>query len=208
MSIVYCLVILHFTHIKLNFRSYLQHILICPMYCPAVHQYVQYIERGVYFCIPDLGFEYTHIQYSICFIHCAGWCGFCAIFNVHLYIVSHFLVHVCVSSNFVISKKNQAGWCGVSLMCFVQYFVQSHIWCAPVQLLCAIFFVPAQVHLEFETGERQSWIHHEPVKVCVCACVLAWKNEQLCMASRSHSLSHTGSWLSRLKRIILESSSP
>ena len=68
---VYCLLSSDFTHITLNFRSYLQHILICPMYCPAVHQYVQYIERGVYFCIPDLGFEYTHIQYSICFIHCA-----------------------------------------------------------------------------------------------------------------------------------------
>ena len=47
---VYCLLSSDFTHITLNFRSYLQHILIC-------HQYVQHIERGVYFFIPDLGFE-------------------------------------------------------------------------------------------------------------------------------------------------------
>ena len=70
--------------------------------------------------------------------------------------------------------KSQAGWCGVSLICFVQYFVQLCIWYATVQLLCAIFFVPVQVHLEFETGERQSWIHHEPVKVCVCIFLNHW----------------------------------
>ena len=44
-----------FFAITLNFRSYLQQTMCMSwIYCPAVHQYVQYIERGVYFCLPVL----------------------------------------------------------------------------------------------------------------------------------------------------------
>ena len=129
---VYCLLSGDFTHLISVLTCSRQ--CVCLMYCPAVHHYVQYIERGVYFCIPvikvlnihilrwcapwanvhcalDLQCRLMYFVLSGCFVcvHCAGWCAFCATFDVHLYIVCDFLVHVCLgdqwSSNFVISKK-------------------------------------------------------------------------------------------------------
>ena len=140
------------------------------MYCPAVHQYVQYIEIGVYLCINVLKFLNIHILSlctlctapwadvhcalnvqcrlmcfvpSGCFVcvHCAGWCSFCAIFDVHLYIVCNFFVHLCAgdrwSSNFVISKKVKQVdveliWFVLcSILCIYIFDVQLYNHCVP-----------------------------------------------------------------------------